>query len=497
MTADSRRQALAEAALVSGVALLFVRWKLGQWGGFADFDGHYHLKVVQWIAHQGLCADIPWLPFAVLGQRGPDHHWLWHLALVPFTLIADPGAALAWAAAFNAAVTAGVVAFVLRSLGVPAAPLFALLAFTAGEAMPFRMMMLRAQNVAVIFMFLSFWAIARERWKTLALLAFLFLESYHAAVILLPMAAIGCVAYGFTKKEFVVTPLVAVAIGLTAALLVSPWYPRNIGYLIFHTLYKAAASQDSASVSSLVGSEWYPASFQQVLADSWPAHALLIAGLIVLAFRRRWPAPDTWTAYGIAILSMGLYLHAVRFAEYYIPFAVLAAALALRDAGPAASKPLVLAVAACLAAALPVGLAGSTPPKVLAPDHLERVASKLNELGQGGETVFNSAWPDFMALVWWADRFRYINGLDGHYLAYQDPARFAIWLTLAGGGVDQPAQVIEIVFGARFAVIARQHAALAAQLRASPGVLLREESPEGWLFEFPPAAEEKQIPPAR
>src|SRR5687768_18221795 len=38
-----------------------------------DFDGHYHLRVAYWIGHHGLWSDIPWLPFTVLGERGPDH----------------------------------------------------------------------------------------------------------------------------------------------------------------------------------------------------------------------------------------------------------------------------------------------------------------------------------------------------------------------------------------------------------------------------------------
>ena len=478
------------------LALAFARWKLGQWGGFADFDGHYHLKVVQWIAHEHFWADIRWLPFTVLGERGPDHHWLWHVALLPFTLISDPGTALAWAAACNAAIAAGMVAFVLRLLGVPAAPWFALLAFTAGEAMPFRMLMLRTQNVALIFMFLGFWAMARSHWKSLAVLAFLFLESYHAAVILLPMAVIACVAQSWSQSALTARPLIAVAGGLTAALVASPWFPQNIGYLLFHTLYKAAASQDQAVISSLVGSEWYPASWRQMLIESWPAHSMLLAGAALLAWRRRAPTAETCTAYGIAILSAGLYLHAVRFAEYYIPFAVLAAALALRDAAPASPRAVQIALAACLAAALPVGLAGATPSKTLPPDHFERIGTRLDQLASAGEIVFNSAWPDFMALVWWADRVRYVNGLDGHYLAYQDPARFAIWLALAGGAVEQPGRIIELVFGARYAVIARQHRELAAQLKASPGVVLREETAEGWLFEILPAAGGKRIPPA-
>jgi hypothetical protein len=266
---------------------------------------------------------------------------------------------------------------------------------------------------------------------------------------------------------------------------------------MFHTLYKAAEPQDGNWISSLVGSEWYPASVQQVLLETWPAHVLLLCGAALLAWRRKMPAADTCTAYGIALLSAGMYLHAVRFAEYYIPFAVLAASLAVRDVFPRSSGKLRIAVAVFLAAALPVGLAGAKPSKVMPPGHLESVAVKLNELGQGGETVFNSSWADFMALVWWADRFRYINGLDGHYLAYQDPARFGIWLALGGGSVEEPAKIISLAFGARFAVIARQHGVLAKQLAATPGVRLHAESPEGWLFEIPPAAGETPTPPAK
>ena len=57
MTALSRRAAI-EAALVFVAVLCFFRWKLGQWNGFLDFDGHYHLRVAHWIAHSGLWTDL-------------------------------------------------------------------------------------------------------------------------------------------------------------------------------------------------------------------------------------------------------------------------------------------------------------------------------------------------------------------------------------------------------------------------------------------------------
>jgi hypothetical protein len=124
--------------------------------------------------------------------------------------------------------------------------------------------------------------------------------------------------------------------------------------------------------------------------------------------------------------------------------------------------------------------------KLAPPDYYAQIGEALNTLGRPGDTVFNSAWADFMALVWWADAFRYVNGLDGHYLAYRDPARFAVWLAAGPGGLDDPAPLIEAGFGARFVVVAHQHPRLYEQLLRSPKATLRVSSRDGWLFELRP-----------
>jgi hypothetical protein len=131
-----------------------------------------------------------------------------------------------------------------------------------------------------------------------------------------------------------------------------------------------------------------------------------------------------------------------------------------------------------------VGLSAIDRAPLMPPDHLAPIGARLNELGRPGEMVFNSSWSDFMALVWWASAFRYINGLDGHYLAFGDPARFAVWLSIAVGNVEDPADIIDRGFGARFAVVARQHTKLAQQLLSSPRATLLLDSRDGWLFEI-------------
>jgi len=279
---------------------------------------------------------------------------------------------------------------------------------------------------------------------------------------------------------------------LSAALLASPWFPRNIEYLLFHILFKTAAPLHGEQLSSLIGTEWYPPGWRNVLMQSWPAHLMLGAAIASQLWRRTF-RPDTVLAAGVALLSLALYFGAVRFAEYYIPFSALAAGLAARDFSPARGMRIALVAWTVLAAS--VGLTQAARVALAPPDHLAKIGERLNQLGRPGEVVFNSSWSDFMALVWWAGGFRYINGLDGHYLAYADPARFAVWLALGSGQMDDPAGAIEAAFGARFAVVARQHERLARQLLASPRAALRVDSPEGWLFEIAPAG--KPIPPAR
>jgi len=485
------RQALLEAGLVFVAALLLSRWQVARWDGFLDFDGHFHLRVAQWIAHFGLWTDLPWLPYTVLGEHGPDHQWLFHLSLVPYTWLGDQDAALAWATAGNAALVPAILTFTMRMLRVPAAPVFALLAVTAGEYMPYRLLMLRAQNIAIVFMVLSVWAIAKKRYRVLLLLAFLFLESYHAAVVLFPIAALGCVVHSALQRRPVVAPLVAVGAGEALALLVSPWFPRNIEFILFHVLYKTANPLYGDQVSSLIGNEWYPALWRNLLLDSWPAHVLLAVSVASLALRahreRAWRPPiETLLAVGVALLSLGLYWKAVRFGEYYIPFCALAAGLAVRDTWPAASltRGRIAALVAAAAVFASVGVAQLGRITLLPRDYLASVGERLNELGRPGELVFNSRWTDFSALVWWADTFGYVNGLDGHFLAYRDPARLALWLALGAGMVEDPVGVIARSFGARFVVVAPPHAALAQQLLKSPRVVERVASRDGWLFEI-------------
>ena len=51
-----------------------------------DNDGYYHIKLAYLMRTEGLKPDFPYLPLSVLNPREySDHHFLFHVFLIPFT----------------------------------------------------------------------------------------------------------------------------------------------------------------------------------------------------------------------------------------------------------------------------------------------------------------------------------------------------------------------------------------------------------------------------
>ncbi|MBE0671720.1 MAG: hypothetical protein IH588_14120, partial [Anaerolineales bacterium] len=51
-----------------------------------DNDGFYHIKLAWLMRTESLKPDFPWLPLSILNEAEfYDHHFLFHVALIPFT----------------------------------------------------------------------------------------------------------------------------------------------------------------------------------------------------------------------------------------------------------------------------------------------------------------------------------------------------------------------------------------------------------------------------
>src|SRR3989338_4170402 len=54
-----------------------------------DSDSLYHAKIVEFLSQGILVKNFPWLPLTLLANYYTDHHFLYHLILVPFVLFFD------------------------------------------------------------------------------------------------------------------------------------------------------------------------------------------------------------------------------------------------------------------------------------------------------------------------------------------------------------------------------------------------------------------------
>lgn len=490
-----RWTALESAVLFAFCTWVFF-WSLAALPGPIEGDTLFHYRMAQLILERGPWVSIDGLPYTVLGAHGTDQNWLFHLVTAPLTLLGETAKDIHLATAIVAAAMVAALVVILRRNRVPYAPLVCLLMVTASQLVPYRFLVLRGQDFAVPIMVAMLFAILARRSLWCGIGAFLFMQGYHAAVILGLFCAVAAALQWREDGRPHWRTLLAVFYGVMLGLLLSPWFPDNVRYLIFHTVFKVAKAEDVSF--GLLGSEWSLPPWDQVLVESWPANLLFFAALAVgafLAWRGRMKFSREAIAFcAVTLVFLGMYKYSGwRFAEYYIPFAVLSAALVWRDAavaspGRVATRDVPALAAAALAAwTLYQGVFYLTGLRTIAvPVSAYQRQMQYVLAHDRAPMVFNSRWWDYVVLFFQAPDAKYVAGLDGHFLKFGDPARFNLWYAiLRGQMLDDPALASKIHdgFAARWAVISVADRRLALALLHSPDARLRVQGFEGWLFE--------------
>ena len=182
----------------------------------------------------------------------------------------------------------------------------------------------------------------------------------------------------------------------------------------------------------------------------------------------------------------------MRFAEYYSPFGVLAAAMVLKDIhGAHAPTPRVkwALVAALLGVIAFQGMMGA---KVIerhseyVPDKYAEIAKRIDDVA-AGEPIFNAAYHDYPFLYFHRPDLKFVTGLDPHYLSYTEEGLGKNWAWIGAVKADEPndpAPLIRKAFKTRWAVIDRHKRGLHARLQTSPHATLIHQTKWGSLFKI-------------
>jgi hypothetical protein len=443
----------------------------------AGTDGYYHVKIARIMAAEGLVPDFRWLPLTILNEAEfYDHHFLYHVALIPFTLLGLMQGAK-WASVLFASLAFLSFWWVLQRQKIPYSTLWALGLLVVSEAFLYRMSMVRAQSLSLLVMLLGLHWMFTGRYRRLIPLGFLYVWLYDAFPLLVALAVIYVAAKYLTEGELIYQPILYSGMGIALGLLINPYFPDNITFIYRHLIPKLT---DATSVR--VGNEWFPYRTDTILQNSLLALGALVAGALALGLSKRRMKAVTATSFLASVLFAFMLFQSRRFIEYFPPFALMFAAFAWEDIPidkPSFNlkrNPLNGLKPGLLVAFLLVGTKITLP---AAQDSLrdsgpvDRYAAAAGWLAENtpqGSMVFQTDWDDFTRLFYYNTHNTYLVGLDPTYLQLYDRLLYDLWVEITIGDIKNPSKDIREVFEAQYVFSDLNHTDFIRQAEQDDGL---------------------------
>ena len=445
-----------------------------------DNDGFYHIKLAYVMRTEGIKPNFIWLPLSILNQREfYDHHFLFHVLLIPFTF-GDLRIGAKWAAVFFASLSFLAIWYLFQRQRVPFAWLWALALLGISDAFLFRMSVTRAQSLSLAVLALGYAWLLENKYKQLAVLSFVYVWMYDAFPLIIALAVMHLISVALIERRMDAKPLIYVSLGVILGMLINPYFPENIVFSYRHMLPKLANA-----TSVRVGNEWYPYDTKQLLGNSLPSLIAFVSAMLALGLSPR--KMDLRTAMGFLVASLfGLMLfQARRFVEYFPPFALIFATFAWAPllqtefeseslvpifglgASPGQFQAELDSVSSTfsyrqylapmlLSLVIVVSIARSIPQARGAilessPYDLYAGASAwLEKNTPAGSRVFQTDWDDFPHLFFYNTHNTYLIGLDPTYMQLYDSNLYNLWVTVTQGRIDNPSPIISKTFGAQW-----------------------------------------------
>ena len=474
----------------------------------AGNDGYYHIKLAYLMRTTGLTPDFNWLPLTILNARDfVDHHFLYHILLMPFTF-GDLRVGAKLASVLFPALSFTLVWWVLRSQRVPYPALWAAGLLVISEAFLYRMSMPRAQALSLGMLVLALYLLLERKDRWLLPLGFLYVWLYNAFPLLLVVCFVYAVARWLDDRSLAWRPLLYAGLGIAAGLVINPYFPENLFFIWHHISPKVS---DPTAIR--VGSEWYPYDTSQLLENSGPALFAFIAGAVALGMGRRRMGLNSATALFLAIFFGLLLFQSRRFIEYFPPFALIFLAFAAAPLvksfldGPAFPgrqgrisqpspwkfwqhpKPRSLLVPGIILVFL-LAFAWITYPaateNMLKTKPYRRYAAAaqwLEENSPPGSLVFQTDWDDFPRLYFYNSHNTYTVGLDPTYLQLADPPLFELWNEISKGRGDDLSASIAGAFGGAFVFTDLKHKSFIEKAAEDPALQEVYRDEFGVIFE--------------
>ena len=468
---DSGRSPVPWGAL-GGALLVLVGLQLAT-PNLVGNDSYFHIKYAEVVREAGLRGfppAFPWLPLTILApDRYADHHMLYHVLLVPFT-VGDLRLGGKVAAVAGAFAMVGSFVWVLRRAGV--VPLgIAVLALGASSAdLLFRLSMTRVQALSLVCLLLGFHFAFGHRHVALAALACVYAWLYDGFPLLLVPVGAVLVAEIVTERRFRPGIALAALAGMAVGMILNPYFPEYLTFMWHHLGDKLIERQPLR-----VGREWAPYDPLGLFANASAALVYTAFGLAVLGEGRWRREGRAVAAFGVAFVFLALMLRSQRFVEYFAPtatfFAALAGSAVVADLNVTKRRWLIALLSAVLTANV-VGI-GSMLARGAVKTPYDRYAAAAELVAHEappGAMLCTTDWDDFPWLYFYNVESTYLTGLDPTYLHNRFRDAYWDWVDASLGKVPHPSDVFGRRLPCAYVMSDRDHPGFLDLAATDPGL---------------------------
>jgi len=333
-------------------------------GTLADPDSFYHAKMTVLIKEQGVIKNFPWLQFTTLKDYYVDHHFLYHLFLIPFIIFLNPLIGVKLAAIIFAVLLIIIIYWFLKSFKIKGAIFYCLLLLVVNPFI-FRINLAKAPVLSILFLILGLYFLFNYRYWLLFILSFFYVWLYGGwplmfvlTIIFVTIKSLNEFWREWNRKEVnLIKPeqkikikpkikesislffhnffsvknlrlLLASFNGLSAGLVFNPYFPQNL-YFYWQQTIKIGLVNYQNIIG--VGAEWYPYKFFDLFSGASLVFILLLVALILFVIGWKKQNVYSWALFFISLFFFLFTLKSRRNVEYFIPFTVIFSAFAISN----------------------------------------------------------------------------------------------------------------------------------------------------------------------
>jgi len=470
-------------------------------------DGFYHTKMALIMKDQGLVQNFPWTQFTTYKDLFVDHHFVYHLSLIPFLSLPTPDNLDIFSAeldplikaklgtAFFAALVFLFIYWLCRRLKIKLPFIWTLSGFLVSYFV-LRLSLIRAPSLSLILLILGFYFILKKKYLGLFLVCFFYVWTHGTWPLILIVAILYCLSqtvknliinwtnifvenkeklFQIIKYSFVyffeksnVKILSTCVIGLFLGLIINPYFPKTLPFYWLQTI-KIGVLNYQNTIG--VGIEWYSPDPGMLFFSVLP---ILIPWLISLAWfvtNKREQKSSSWFFVFVSTFFLLYTLKARRNVEYFIPSAIFLNGLIFTQIiikinwenlkkrlknyfqGPDNIFYFITTIISGILLTFFVGFYLNFSIKNLFQSYtnesrglnsLQMASHWIKTNVQPKEIIFQSNWAIFPQLFYFNTQNYYINGLDQTFMYEKNKELYQDWLDLVSYHVD-PNQTARIL----------------------------------------------------